>query len=369
MTGLAPGGRKSSGPSSGDLARRFLVLVAARTPAGRGEWSQAMLAELDQVAGYRNRWRFAVSAARAALVPPDCGRFIRFALAALAVTAAIALHVLVPQAGLVLAVAVPGLTAMCAWIALTGPVAAHQASAAGRVAQAAAAALIVACPVLAIRQIAEYPGHVRGLQDAAAVVVFTCAELAASLLLVLRRPGVLGAGRHSGLAGLAAAVVTGSVFLVQQPPGGQSDNPVVTTALVATALCAPVVAGVLTAITQLAGSGTFVPCLRAGVSEVLWGALLTSPAATIAFLLTTSHRAIAAEAAEPVFIAEAHQQGAASVLAWVAQDDAGGALAVFTALTLAGMLVFLLSYGALRLAAELSRPAPAVLAVGERPPA
>jgi hypothetical protein len=367
MGGQSAGGRKSGGPSADDLARHFLALVAARTPANRGEWSQAMLAELDQVAGRRARWRFALSAARAALVPPGSGRFTASALAAFAVTAAIAMHALMPHAGLVAAVAVPGLPALCAWVALSGPVAPRHARAAGRVAQAIAVAGIVACPVLVTRLIAAYPGHAgSSLQHTAAVVTIIGAELAACLLLVLRRPGLLGSGRHSGLAGLAAAAATGSVFLVQQPAGGQSDNPVVTASLLATALGVPVAAGALTAVVQFVVSGEsgrrLRRSLRSGVCEVLWGTLLTGPAVTIGFLLTTSHSAIAAEAAEPVFIIEAHQQGAASVLAWVAQDDAGGALTVLTALTLASMLIFLVSYGVPRLTGKPHRAAASVAA-------
>jgi len=358
MGGVPAGGRKSGGSVANDLARRFLALVAARTPVDRGEWSQAMLAELDQVAGRRARWRFALSAARAALVPPDSGRFTASALAAFAVTTALAMHALVPQTGLVAAVAVPGVPALCAWVALSGSLAPQRASAAGRVAQGAASAVIVACPVLAIRLIAAYPGRTgSSLQDITVVVAAIGAELAACLLLVLRRPGPLGAGRHSGLGGLAAALATGTVFLLQQPSGGQSDNPVVTTAVAATAIGAPIAVGALAAVLHFVAAGGLGRSLRSAVGEVLWGALLTGPAITTAFLLTTSRNAMAAEAAEPAFIIEAHQRGAASVIAWVARDDVGGALSVFTALTLGSMLIFLISYGALRLTGELRRAA------------
>jgi hypothetical protein len=46
------------------------------------------------------------------------------------------------------------------------------------------------------------------------------AELAAYLLLVLRRPTLLGAGTHSGLPGLAAALAVGRVLVLSQPPAG-----------------------------------------------------------------------------------------------------------------------------------------------------
>jgi len=323
-----------------------------------------MLAELDHVAGRRARWQFALSAARAALVPPDSGRVTGSALGAFALAAAIAVHALTPQTGLLAPVAVAGLPALCARVALSAPAATQRTSAAGRISQAVAVAGVIACLALGVRLIAEYPGQTGGgLQRAAAIVTVIGAVLAAYLLLVLRRPGLLGAGPHSGLAGLAAAVATGSVFLLEQPAGGQSDNPVVTMAVAATAIGAPLAAGALTAVVKFAASGLTRRSLRCALGEVLWAALLTGPAMTIVMLLTTSRAAISAEAAEAVFIAEAHRQGAVSVLAWVAHDDLGGAFTVFTALALVSMLIFLVSYAVLWLSHSQSWPGPGAIAI------
>jgi hypothetical protein len=78
------------------------------------------------------------------------------------------------------------------------------------------------------------------------------------------------------------------------------------------------------------------------------GWLLTAPVVIAVLLLVTTRAAIAAEAAEPVFIAEARSDGAASVSAWVSQDDVGGAFYVLIALSTSGMLGLLLVHALTR---------------------
>jgi hypothetical protein len=75
--------------------------------------------------------------------------------------------------------------------------------------------------------------------------------------------------------------------------------------------------------------------------------LLSGPAAFSAGLLTTSRSAIAAEAIQPYTINEAHQQGATSVLAWITQDDLGGAVVLFTILSITSALIFAIADAAL----------------------
>ncbi len=341
------GDRGGSGPRDDDLASRFLALAVARTPTGRGDWSRAMLAELDQVTGRGARWRFALGAARAALVPPRSSRLAAIVLAVGAAAAGLVIHVLLPGTGPVAAVAVPGLPALCAWAALARPYPLRQASAAGRAAQVVAIGAITACPVLALREIALYPGTPGGGAVPYARPVMTvmfAAELAAYLLLVLLRPGLLGTGRHSGLPGLAAALTVGWVLVLNQPRGGQSDNPVMTPAVTEIAIGALLVAGALAVLPGLIRRSGIGQSLRSGAGEVMWGVLLSGPAAFIAVLLTTSHSAIAAEASEPVFINEAHQQGATSVLSWIANDDLGGAVVLFTAASVIIALTFAITH-------------------------
>jgi hypothetical protein len=52
----------------------LLAAAVATLPAGRGEWGQAMAAELAQVPDRPARWRFALGCARAAVLPPEASR-------------------------------------------------------------------------------------------------------------------------------------------------------------------------------------------------------------------------------------------------------------------------------------------------------
>jgi hypothetical protein len=327
-----------------DLPRRFLELVSAGTPARRRDWSRAMLAELDQVAGTAARWRFALGAARVTLIPPASGRLTTLVLAVLAAAAAVAIHMKAPAAGLVAAVAIPALPATGAWVALARPQPPRRVGWTGRAVQVIAVAAVIACPVFALRVTVLYPGQSGRSAPyiGYAMTVIFAAELAAYLLLILRRPGPLRASRPGGLLGLAAAAVTGLVCLLSQPPGGQSDSPVVNMAVQATAIGAPVVAGLLACIKPARGRRPISPW--AGISEMVWGWLLIGPVGFIVDLLTTSDSAVVAESRQSVFITEAHQQGAASITAWVAQDDLGGAIVIFTLLSFAALVVFLVGY-------------------------
>jgi hypothetical protein len=57
----------------GDLAFRILSFSSRALPDERGDWSEAMLGELDCVSGRRRRLRFALGCARAALLSPRPG--------------------------------------------------------------------------------------------------------------------------------------------------------------------------------------------------------------------------------------------------------------------------------------------------------
>jgi hypothetical protein len=53
--------------AAGDRARLFLCCALQGLPADRADWAQAMLVEFDQVDGRRDRWRFSLGCAWAAL--------------------------------------------------------------------------------------------------------------------------------------------------------------------------------------------------------------------------------------------------------------------------------------------------------------
>jgi hypothetical protein len=359
VSGQPPRDPALRGPGENDLARRFLAAAAARTPANRRDWGRAMLAELDQVTGRRARWLFALGAARTALVPPRSSRRAAILLAAIAAVAALAIHMAVPQAGAVALVALPGLPALCAWAALARPRPACPPSAPGRAAQVIAVASIIACPALGIRLVTLYPGNSgpTGLPGQVGIVLFA-AEIAAYLVLVLRRPEPLGAGRGSGLLGSAAAMVTGGVYLysrLDNQPGPSAFTHLTpstvtlfggaTVGVVLAAVFVPLAAGALAALPGMIRHTGIEEWLHRGAAEAMWAALLSGPAMFIVCLLTIQRAAIVGEGAAPANISLAHQQGATSVLAWVASEDFGGAIILLTGVSFAIMVTFLIMHG------------------------
>jgi hypothetical protein len=330
-----PGDGGEGEPCADDLPRRLLSAAVACASAGREGWGQAMLAELDQVAGYCARWRFALGAARAVLVPPARSRPAAALLAAGTASTAIASRLLVPEAGLA-TVAVPVIAGLFALIALLGPHQPRPASPVGRAAQVVVTAGIAACFVLAMRQFALFPSQEGGRGGPVVAFVMTVlfgVELGAYLLLVLRRPGLLGAGRHSGLLGLGAVLAAGCASVAYPRPGPQSGFPVLSPAYLGMMIGASLAAGALAALPGLLLRRCLRCGLRSAAAEVLWGLVFSGPAAFVGALLTISHSAVALQAKDPATITYADQRGVTSVQAWVAGDDLGGSLMLLTFLT------------------------------------
>ena len=358
-----PGGEPSGRDC--DWPGRLLAMLSARTSVGRGEWGQAMLAELDEVVGSRARRRFAIGSARTMVIPLLVNQLGLIALAT-AVAGVIVVHLVHP--GLAGVFVSPGVFCLCAWAAAAESAARPELAVLSRAGQAIAIAVIAACPILAIRLLTLYPGQAGASPAPWAVPVMSTtfgAVLVTSVLLVLRRPEPLGAWRYSGLPGLAAALVIGGVFLLNnQPPGGESGNPVVSSAVEVTTIAAPLAAGMLVALLDRSRRGLR-QRLRSGAGEMLWGWLLCGPVVFIAVMLATSPSAIAAEASQPWTIYEAQQQGATSVLAWVSSDDVGGAVVLFTAVSGTSLLIFLVVHALAKVVPALAKatrrgPPPAV---------
>jgi hypothetical protein len=308
-----------------------------------------MLTELDQVTGRRPRWRFAFGAAYVALLPPRSSRRAAIVLAAIAVAAGLAIHAEVPRAGAVALIALPGLPALCAWAALAWPRPSGPASPAAHAVQVIAAAAMIACPVLGVRLLTLYPGNAGPANLPGQIALALCAaEIAVFLLLVIRRPEPLGAGRHSGLLGLAGALAVSGVYLYgrlhsQPHPGLLSPFAGVTVEALLTAVAAPFVMGALAGLTGAARHGDFDRCLHLGAADAMWTVLLTGPATFIGYVLTTSRAAVTAQAADPSIINLAHREGATSVPAWVASNDLGLAIVLLTAVTVVAAVTFLMA--------------------------
>jgi hypothetical protein len=100
------------------------------------------------------------------------------------------------------------------------------------------------------------------------------AEIGGYLWLVLRRPGPLGAWRHSGVLGSAAAMAVVVVAVLTPGQHGPFDDFVVTGAVTLAAILAPLAAGGLGVLLRRGGIG---PSLRQGAFECLWAVLLSPP--------------------------------------------------------------------------------------------
>jgi hypothetical protein len=132
--------------------------------------------------------------------------------------------------------------------------------------------LVVACPVVAVAQVARTPGGAvaRPVGGLLLSVVFA-AEIGGYLWLVLRRPGPLGAWRYGGVFGsvgaLAVAVVVFRAYQQHAPFG----SVVITRPVMVAAAVALIGAGGLAVLVRRGGIGQR---LRQGAVECLWGVLL-----------------------------------------------------------------------------------------------
>ena len=340
MSEPPPGDPGRAGPPGADLAHRLLAAAAGWLQAGRGGWGRAMLAELDQVRGRPARWAFALGAARACLMAPRAVRpaWPAIVVAGGAAAAGGAIHALAPGAGVIAAAVIPGLPALCVLAILARRPAGHV-SGAGRVIQVIAVAAVAACAVLALRQDVLYPPPAAG-RGGWAISLLLAAGLTGYLWLALRWPSAPAAGRPGSIFGLAAALIVAAAVL-----SGQLGVP--GTALGAALLAAALAAG---AAARHAG------VLRNLIAAALWQAvLLTGPALFIVQVTATS-AAISLDARDSQTIAEAHSQGAASVLAWAGQDNLGGAVFIMAYICLISLVVGITSA---RLRQQAARRPPA----------
>jgi hypothetical protein len=318
-----PGDPGRTRPPDADLARRLLAAAAAWLPAGRGGWGRAMLAELDQVQGRPARRAFALGAARACLIAPRAVRpaWHAIVVAGGAAAAGGAIHVLAPAAGVTAAAVIPGLPALCVLAILARRPPGHV-SGAGRVIQVIVVAAIAACAVLALRQDVLYPPPAAGRGGWEISLLFA-AGLTGYVWLALRRLPAPAVGRSGGIFGLAVALIVAAAILL-----GQLGVP-------GTALGAALLTVALAACLAARHTGL----LRNLIAAVLWQAvLLTGPALFIVQMTATSG-AISLDARDPQTIAQAHSQGAASVLAWAGQDNLGGAVFIMAYICLISLIV------------------------------
>ncbi len=145
----------------------------------------------------------------------------------------------------------------------------------GRVGQAISVALVLACPTVVVLQLASTPGNVARPVEAGLLSVMFAAEIGGYLWLVLRRPGPLGAWRHSGVLGSAAALAVVVVAVLTPRQHGPFGDFVVTGAVVLAAILAPLAAGGLVVVVWVLRHGEIRRSLRQGAVECLWAVLLS----------------------------------------------------------------------------------------------
>jgi hypothetical protein len=209
---LAAGGARLAAT---DSPGRMLAAAVAMLPEHRRDWGAAMTAELAEVRGRPQRWRFALSSVWAALrLPPAAGRLTLIVIAGAAVAATV-------LAGPAIDAAVPGLDLFAVFfVGLTGALAVLAAArsrtrrmrfpapVASLVVIGSVAAAITMTVVLLVRE----PSTADHLSPPRAVLL--AAVLAGSLWVARATPRALGTDRLAPHLGAGAAVLYVAVTML-----------------------------------------------------------------------------------------------------------------------------------------------------------
>jgi hypothetical protein len=320
-------------PSAGrrDVPYRLLAKAVAAMPPGRRDWGLAMLAELDHIHDPGDRARFALGATRVALFPPGAAPSwwaVPLGLVLRAAVAAVTIHVLAPAVGPA-ALPLAALPAAGAWGVVTIPALTGRPRGVVPAAQAAVAAGVTGCLVLAVVTVQSYPQVMTsGAHGWGIGVVFDVASagyLVAALLLSRAAPAT---ERNSWYA-LAAALVlaAGAACYIASPS-------------LAGLWAGDVPGEYLLASLAVPGAAALAAGRRGRVKDGLetaaWAALLGGLVTSIMIIAATGRVAPAAAASAPI-IADARLHGVASAPAWLAGDNLGGA---FFALIAAAFIFF-----------------------------
>ena len=317
MGPVRPGSGRAEPPAR-DLPGRLTAAAAARMPASRRDWGQALLAELDHVQGRRARWGFALGAVRVALAPPRAVRSPRLALllsAGGACCVAAAIYALAPAAGL-FAVVLPVLLLICGWMALASSRPAGRARGPGPVTGAVMACGVAACVALTVWAARRYPQPAGGPDHRYALLCPLLAVLLGGYAgLALWLPRRLAGGRRAARCGLAAAMVMAAAWTAGFLLHEQFGMPATGWAWLLAA-AAPLAAGAL-ATRQAGRTGE-------GVTAGMWAGLFGGLAQFIV-AMTTTYGSIGWYARDQQNIADALLHGQPSAV-WIVGDNLGGSI-------------------------------------------
>ena len=321
----------ANGAGRRDVPRRMLARAVAAMPPRRRDWGLAMLAELDHIHDPGDRARFALGATRVALFPPRATspwRAVPLGLSLRAAVAVVTIHALAPAVGPA-PLALAAVPAAGAWGVVTIPALTGRPRGVVPAAQAAVAAGVVGCLVLAVITVQSYPQVMtsgdHGWGIGVVFDVVSAGYLAAALLL---SRAVRATERNSWYA-LAAALVlaAGAAYYIASPS-------------LAGLWAGDIPGEYLLACLAVPGAAALAAGRRGrigdGLETAAWAALLGGLVTSIMIIAATSRVAPAA-AASPQIIADAYQHGAASAPAWLAGDNLGGA---FFALISAAVIFF-----------------------------
>jgi hypothetical protein len=264
----------------------LLAAAAATLPADRRHWGAAMTAELAQVRGRAARWRFAAGCARAAAFPPGGDRVavgVAGALAVAATAAAVLATGAALPAGRVFALALVGLLAGLATLAVARSGRARRPGP-GPATAGLALAGVAACVAATGYYLAEYPSYDQlrrpglGVSLPPMTAVVLAVALAGCAWLAVRPPRWLLGQRHARRFGVAMAValVAGFVLASRQELGGAELDVGMLDYLL---LALPLV--------LLAGSAAAAAVgrsFRAGLWACAWATVLAAPPLVAAWL-------------------------------------------------------------------------------------
>lgn len=247
--------------STSDPAARLLSAAVAALPARRREWGMAMLAELSSVRGRSQRWRFALSCARATLALPPAGGSPVLGAVTVATLVAVAAVGRVTTPGLtVFATTFTGLVGALAMLAVAR-------SRRPRLPAPAPTAVVILAVGAAIAATAWFLRQARGGHLPPTAAVALAVGLAGCLAVALAAGPA--AGRLAPHLGVAAGAVFAAWFVVSNRLDGAAPP-------------APLVALLGLALVAAPMAAFFVPAFVAGRSARSWRPGLRAAVWTVA---------------------------------------------------------------------------------------
>jgi hypothetical protein len=321
-----------------DRARSLLVLAVRLLPAGRQDWGQAMLAELDQLKGTAARWRFVLGCVRVVLAPPRTqpasGLVVRAAIVVGAVAVGVGIYLVAPALQL-FAMLLAVLLAGCGWLALLRSQTAVAAPAGpGRILRAVLLAGVAGAVGVVLYGVVRYPGAVGEPWDPVLIVLsvvlaatlsgYTWMALvppqaATSQPVVVRRYGLVGGLVVGGLPVVGSAAAE---FGYGKPLAGWSWL---------AAAVAAVAAGALAA--RATGAA------RAGLQAGLWLGLVGALTLFVVGMLGTYAAAAAGRLipTDAYTIRAFQHSGLADLTTYVVGDNLGGSIMLLLWIPLLGV--------------------------------